>query len=178
MTAATTAWSSARSTRRTARLVRAAVDGGDRGVAHLVVAGRGDELDAGASQCALARGRALLLADEAGHARDDEEEERCRGDDEDEHVGVAERLASGFPGAIRQARAEQGEPERRQWCARIGGRLLERPHRRVQRSRAPEEVVEDPAGVVDQLVVVRVLEERVVVGGVGASRQTMLPTSR
>jgi len=36
----------------------------------------------------------------------------------------------------------------------------------VQRRRAPEKVIEDPTGVVDQLVVVRVLQQRIVVGRV------------
>ena len=63
-----------------------------------------------------------------------------------------------------QARtAEQRQPERRQPRACVLGRLLERADRRMERGGAPEQVVEDPARVVDQLVVVRSLQQREVV---------------
>ena len=79
-----------------------------------------------------------------------------------------------------QARAgEERETQRRQARARRERRLLERPHGGVQGGRAPEQVVGDPADVVDQLVVaVRALEQGEVVRRVVARRQTMLPTSR
>ena len=142
------------------------MDGGDRSRCHLVLARSGNELDARSSQGALARDHARLLPDEPGHPHDDEEEEDCGRDDENEHVGVAEGLGKPDPRGDQASGAEQGEPQRRQWGARIGSRLLEGTHGRVQRGCAPEEVVEDPAGVIDQLVVVGVLQECEVVGGV------------
>ena len=101
--AATTGPSAARaSTRRTlAGVSDQGPDGRDRGLVHLLAPRRGDELDAGAAERQLARRGALLLADEARHARDDEEEEDGRRDDQDELVGVAERL----PGANRRVRS-------------------------------------------------------------------------
>ena len=118
------------------------------------------------SQRELARRRSLLLAHEAGHARDDEKEQRCRGDDEHEHVGVAPRLPGADSGRDQTGAGEQSEAKRREARARLERRLFERPHRRVERGGAPEQVVRDPADVVDQLVVVRVGEQRVRVGRV------------
>ena len=43
---------------------------------YLVAADRGDEVDAGASECELARRGPLLLANEACHAADHQEEQR------------------------------------------------------------------------------------------------------
>ena len=70
-----------------------------------------------------------------------------------------------------QARArEQDQPDRCEAGAGVGCRLLQGAHRRVKRRGAPEEVVEDPAGVEAQLVVERVLQQRVVVGRVGGQQ--------
>ena len=88
-----------------------------------------------------------------------------RGGDEDEGVGVAPRLPGSNSGRDQAGGRQQGEPERRESCPRLDRGLLERPHRRVERGRTPEEVVRDPADVVDQLVVVRVRQQ-----GVGVRR--------
>ena len=70
------------------------------------------------------------------------------------------------PGAIRHAPVSSVEPHRGQPRAGLERGLLERPHRGVQRGRAPEQVEGDPADVVAELVVVRPREQRVVVRGV------------
>ena len=75
-----------------------------------------------------------------------------------------------MPGAIRQAPASS-EPKRGEPRARIERGLLERPHRRMERGGAPEQVVRDPADVVAQLVVVGVREQRVVVRGVDSEKR-------
>jgi hypothetical protein len=131
------------------------------GGADLVAAGRGDEIDAGASKCELARCGPFLLADEARHPADHEEEQRRRRCDQDENVGVSPRLPRSDSGGDQAGAREQGEPQRGESRPRVDGGLLECPHRRMERRRPPEEVVQDPADVVDQLVVVRVREQRV-----------------
>ena len=101
--------------------------------------------------------RALLLAHEAGHAQDDEAEQRGR------------RAASRRPCRSRRGwrswtnssdgRDQRGERQQHQAearehrLARRGG-LLHPRHRRVQRGGAPQQVEAEPAEVEPQLVVV------------------------
>ena len=80
-----------------------------------------------------------------------------------------------MPGAMRQAPASSAETERGEPRAGLERGLLERPHRRVKRRGAPEEVVGDPADVVAELVVVGVREQRVRVGGVDGEQRDDAP---
>ena len=81
--------------------------------------------------------------------------------------GLSICWAKRMQGAIRHAPREEPEAHRCQARARSERRLLERPHGGVQGGRTPEQVVGDPADVVDQLVVaVRALEQGEVVGRV------------
>ena len=128
--------------------------------------GRRDELDPRPTQSALARRDARLLAYEAGHSGDDKQEEDRRGDDQNEHVGVAERLDEPNSRRDQTGAAEEREPQRCQTRTDLRSPLFERAHRRMQSCCAPEQVIENPTRVEDQLVVVRVVQERVVVGRV------------
>ena len=94
-----------------------------------------------------------------------------RGDDQHLDVGVVELLHESDARRDQAGAAEQHETGRRQPRRGLRGRLLERPHRRMQRGRAPEHVVGDPARVVDELVVVRLVEQRVRVGRVGREQR-------
>ena len=130
---------------------------------------RRDQRGARAAQRALARDRPLVLADEARR--------RARS-----RAGTATieapmitsrsrspgcpRATSSIAGAISDAARQEREPQRRSRRSRSGVASLEVAHRRVQRRRAPQQVVADPAGVVDQLVVVGAVEQRVAVGRV------------
>ena len=149
--------------------VRAAVstrrlDGRDRGLVDLLAPGRADELDTRA-RAAPARASAARSSWRTRPAM------RATTRRKRTAEATIRTRTSGLPIAWKkriarrdQARGgEQGEAERGQARARLERRLLERPHRRVQRRGAPEEVEGDPADVVDQLVVVRALEQRVVV---------------
>ena len=151
------------------------LDGGDRGFVHALAPGCGDEVDPGASERELARRRSLLLAHEARHAADDEEEEECRCGDQDELVRIAPRLPG--PDARRDEARARKEPEakRREPCSWIERRLLQGAHRGVERGSAPEEVVDDPADVVAELVVVRVREQCVRVGRVHGEERDDAP---
>jgi hypothetical protein len=61
-----------------------AVDGRNCGLCDLSMTGRSDELYPRPAQRTFARGDARLLAHEAGHSRNDEQEENRGGDDENE----------------------------------------------------------------------------------------------
>ena len=62
----------------------------DGGAPHAVAARCRDELDAGVPQRELACCLPFLLANQPRHARNDQEEQDRRGDDDDQYVGVAE----------------------------------------------------------------------------------------
>ena len=84
------------------------LDGRDGGVVDLLATAGRDELDARPSQRQLARCRALLLADEAGHAGDDQQEQDRRCEDERRALRVADGPGTNrTPGAIRQAPASR-----------------------------------------------------------------------
>ena len=134
------------------------MDGQDGRLGNLLVAGGCDEVDAGSPEGTLASDDARFLTHEPGHARHDEEKQDCGADDQHECVRVVDRLRETDAGRDQAGAGEQRQPERRQPGARILRRGLQRLHRRVQRGGTPEQVVEDPARVVDQLVVVGALE--------------------
>ena len=79
----------------------------DCGVVQLLSTGSRYELHSGTTQSALARGGALLLAHEAGHAGDHEQEEHSRRRDQDEPVDVGERLPDANPGSDEARAGEQ-----------------------------------------------------------------------
>ena len=139
------------------------------GRVELVALGRADERGAGAAQHALARGGALLLADEAGHAGHDEDEEDDRREDDDEEVDVAAAdLADDLDGGRDERRERQERQADRRQARRVpGGGLGELAHRRVQRGGAPEEVEADPADVEDDLAVVGAVQRHDAVDEVG-----------
>ncbi len=149
---------------------------GDRRVVHLLVAGRTDELGAGNPQRALARDDSFLRPDEPGHPGHDEQEEHCRGDDQNQDVWVLEGLEEADRRGDQAGAAQQRKPDPREPRAGVARLLLEHPHRGVQGGRAPEDVVHHPAEVVDQLsVVVGVLEDREVVRRVGRQQADDAP---
>ena len=115
--------------------------------------------------------RTLLLADETCHAQHDEQEQDRRRADDHEQIGVPDVLDEVDCGRDQAGEREQAEPRRREARPGVLCRLLEGPHRRVQRGGAPEHEVGDPARVVEELVVVRACEQRVVVGAVGAEQR-------
>ena len=151
------------------------MDGRDRGAVDLFPPRRGDQVDPRRSEGELAGGGARFLTDKSRHSQDHEEEEDRRSEDQDEQVGIA----PGLPGTDSrrdQTRArEKAQPQRREARPILQGRLLECPHGRVQRRRPPEEVVDDPSEVVAELVVVRVGEERIGVGGVHCEERDDAP---
>ena len=142
------------------------LDGLDGRRVDLLEPGGSHQGEPGVPQGALAGDDALLLADEARHARDHEQEQhhRCAGDDE--HLGSTVGLDDPDCGRDEAGDGEQREPHAREPRAPVGRGLLERPHRGVKRRGAPQEVVRDPAHVQQDLVVVRALEQHVVVDGV------------
>ena len=98
----------------------------------LVALGRGHERGAGAAQHALAVEGALLLADEAGHARDDEAEQDDRRADDDDQVDVAAGAISctiSIAGAMSDAHGQQRQAERRE--ARRAARAPARSSSRI-----------------------------------------------
>ena len=143
----------------------------DRSFVDLLTTACRDELDARPSQCQLARCRSLLLTHQTDHAGHDEKEQQRRRHDQHEDVRVVERLVEPDAGRDQTGSREQPEPEWGEARARLVRRLLERAHRGVERGGAPEQVVDDPAHVVAQLVVVRVGEQRVGVGGVDGEQR-------
>ena len=92
-----------------------------------------------------------------------------------EDVRVSERLVEADARRDQTGAGEQAEPKRREPRARVERRLLERPHRGVERRCAPEQVVGDPAHVVAQLVVVGIREQGVRVGGVDGEQRDDAP---
>ena len=127
---------------------------------------RGNELGARPAQCELSAGRPLLLAHEAGHSGDDEQEEGCGRGENDHVVDAVQAVGETDARRDETGDCEQHEPRPRQPAPALDGGLLERAHGRVERSRSPENEVRDPADVVDDLMVVRVLQQRVVVRAV------------
>ena len=119
------------------------------------------------AQGALTGDDALLLADQARHAGDDQQEEDHRREGDDEHLGCTVGLDDPDCGRDETGDREQRKPRVCQPHAPVGRGLLERAHRRVKRGRSPQEVVGDPADVQDDLVVVGALEQHVVVDRVG-----------
>ena len=132
----------------------------------LLLACRRDERDACAAQRELPARRPLLLANEPGHTRDDKEEQDRRRADDDEHVHVVDVLREMDPRRDQAREREQREAEPRQAASGVDRRLFERAHRRMERGRSPQHEIGDPPDVVDQLMVVRAFEQRVVVGAV------------
>jgi hypothetical protein len=135
--------------------------------ADLPLAAGGDERDPGAGQRELPARRALLFPYEAGHARDDEQEEHRRCPDHDEHVDVADVLCEVDARRDEAREREQRKAQPRQARPRVRCGLLERAHGRMKRGRSPDDEVRDPPHVVDELVVVRPIQQRVVVRAVG-----------
>jgi hypothetical protein len=129
-----------------------------------------DECKAGMSQRELACGRAFLLPDEARHTEDDEQEEDRRSADHDQQVGVPQLLDEVDARRDQAGGSEQSQASGRQAHTGVRSRFLEAAHRRVQGRCAPQDEIGEPAGVVDQLVVVRPRQEGVVVGAVGCEQ--------
>ena len=152
-------------------LSQQALGGSHCGFLHLLVTGRGHEPDTRAAQRDLALDRAFLLANQPGHARDDEQEEHGGRDDHHFDVGIAELFDEADARRDQAGRCEKPKARLGQAASAIGGRLLERPHRRMEGCRAPKEVVRDPTDVVAQLVVVGALEQRVVVRRVDGQKR-------
>ena len=142
-----------------------ALNGAHRRLVHLLVPRRCDEVDARAAQSGLAGGGLRLLPHKPRHATHHEEEERSGGRDQHEDVRIGEGVEQDRRGD-QTATAEQEETCRRELGAGDRRRLLERSHRRVQRRQAPQHLVGHPTEVVAELMVVRLDEERVPVGGV------------
>ena len=86
----------------------------------------------------------------------------------DQDVGVVQRLGEADRGRYQARTGEEDQPNRCETCTGVGRRLFQSTHRRMKRCCTPEEVIEDPPGVEAQLVVERVLQERVVVRRVGS----------
>ena len=141
-------------------------DGRYRCRVHLLAPAGCHELDARRPQGELARGRLFLLSNQAGHAHDDEQEQDCGCRDQHESVRVPERLVEADTGRNQAGPGEESEADWGQPRTRVQRGLFERAHGRMKRGCSPEEVVGDPADVVDELVVVGVGEQRERVGGV------------
>ena len=110
----------------------------DSGAANAVAARCGDELDARMPQRKLACSLPFLLANQPGHARDDEQEQDRRGDDDDQDVGVAELFCEADARSDQARDGEEAQPQRRQtrrtsvagWSrVRIEGWSAAAPHR-------------------------------------------------
>ena len=143
----------------------------DRSPVHLLAAGRRDQVHAGSSESELACGGARLLANEPGHAQDDEEEQDRGSEDQNELVGIPPGLPGANSGCDETGAREKRQPERSEARPVLERGLLECPHRGMQGRGAPEQVVDDPADVIAQLVVVGIREERVRVGGVDREKR-------
>ena len=133
----------------------------DGSAAHAVAARCRDELDARVPQRKLACRLPFLLANQPGHARDDEQEQDRRGDDDDQDVGVAELFCEADARSDQARDGEEAQPQRRQTRPDIRRRLVESAHRRVQRGCSPQDVVGDPTDVEAELMVVAVDEQGV-----------------
>ena len=131
------------------RLAGERSDGRDGSLVDLLAPAGRDELDARRPQRELARGRPLLLANQAGHARRRRAGTGPRTPRSARDVRVAERLVEADAGRDQAGSGEQPETEWREPRARVQRRLLERAHGRVKRGCAPQQVVGDPADVVD-----------------------------
>ena len=149
-----------------------AQDGRDRSLVDLLATAGGDELDARPSQRA-ARARRRAPPGARGRPCGPRREGRGAPTRRSGRARPGRRSAwkNADAGRDQAGAGEQAEAERGETRARLVRRLLERAHRRVERGCAPEQVVGDPADVVAQLVVVRVGEERVGVGGVDGEQR-------
>ena len=125
------------------------------------------------AQRALARDRALVLVREADDAQDHEQEEHDRRSDDHEQVEVAVAELAHDLDRRRQHRRdrEQCEATARKGALSVGTRVGQGAHRGIERDRAPQQVVADPAGVVDQLVVERAVQEGDAVGRIRREEQ-------
>ena len=134
---------------RRGAIVEEGTHGLQRRAVDLRTAGGGHQRRARRAQRALARHRALLLADEARHAQHDEAEEHHRRRDDDEEVEVAAaQLLRGLDDRRDQRRhGQQRQSQRRQPRHAVGRGLLELAHRGVQGGGAPQQIEADPADV-------------------------------
>ena len=141
----------------------------ERGARDLVATRRRNQRRASGAQHALALHRPLLLAHEAGHARDHEREEEDRGADDHDQVAVAcaHRVQQLDRRRDQRRAGQQREPRRRELGFGVARRLLQLPHRRMQGGSSPQHVEGDPADVEAELVVVCAVQEHQPVHEVG-----------
>ena len=140
-------------------------------------AGCAYERDARLPQRPLALHRPLLLADEHGHAGDDEQEQTDRCEDEDDHVDAGIAAADDDLQRRRHQRGdgEDGEPCPRELHLLLGHRLFERAHRGMQGRSAPQKVVRHPAQVEQHLTVVGAVVQHDPVHEVGCKHRCDAP---
>jgi hypothetical protein len=144
-----------------------------RGDDDLVAIGGADEQAAGGGESALTGGGLLALAHQAGHAADDQREERHRRPDEDDGIPVVVGDGACELEHRRDQRRAGQQDEAHAGEARLAAGLHvgKLDHRGVQRRRAPQEVEEDPAGVQPQLVVVGAVQGEDPVDEVGEQQR-------
>ena len=141
---------------------------GEGRVADVLAARGGDQIGARGAEDPLARDGALLLTDEAGHARHDEAEEEDRGHvDHETVVRVVDDLQQRHHRSHERGADEQHQALRGEARGAVRRGALELGHRWVQRRRAPQQVEADPADVEPHLAVVGAREGDEAVGEVG-----------